>query len=166
MKVGLVQPNPSIGALEGNVDRCLEGIAQAAAGGSDLIVLPEMVVPGCHPKDILLDSEFITAINIATADLAAEAEKYPPTIVGTILSTDRGSLLNAAVLLDGGKFHLLAAKRHLPNNDVAFESISIELWRRKGVHQKGMLRHAHTHGSLSPAQIEDFVFFQIAKFSR
>lgn len=120
-KIGVVQLNPTVGDLEGNVDRCLNGIAEAAAQGADLIVLPEMAVTGCHPLDILLDAEFIEAVQAANADLAAEAAEYPPTIVGTILPGENG-LLNAAVLLENGTPRLLAAKRRLPNIDVAFES--------------------------------------------
>ncbi|HKJ28260.1 MAG TPA: nitrilase-related carbon-nitrogen hydrolase, partial [Anaerolineales bacterium] len=121
MKIGIVQINPTVGDLEGNVNRALEGIEQAARQGADLIVLPEMVIPGCHPQDILLDRYFLQATSAATADLADEAKDFPPTIIGTVLPGKSG-LLNAAVLLEGGKSRLLAAKRQLPNLDVAFES--------------------------------------------
>jgi NAD+ synthase (glutamine-hydrolysing) len=123
VKLGIVQLNPTVGDLEGNVDRCLEGIAQAAKLGAELIVLPEMAVPGCHPKDILLDANFIHAVAEATVDLAAEAQDFPPAIVGTVLPTETPpGLHNAAILLEGGTPRLLAAKQHLPNVDVFFES--------------------------------------------
>jgi NAD+ synthase (glutamine-hydrolysing) len=123
MRLGIVQVNPTVGDLEGNVDRCLDGIKQASVGGAQLIVLPEMAIPGCHPKDILFDSKFITALGEATADLVDLAKGLPPVIVGTIVPQDgHPSLYNAALLLEDGESKLLATKLHPPNDDVFYES--------------------------------------------
>ncbi|HFD40485.1 MAG TPA: NAD(+) synthase, partial [Anaerolineae bacterium] len=127
MKIALAQINPTIGDLEGNVDRCLAAIEEGRRAGADLVVLPEMVIPGYPPRDILCDPGFVEAVGEATADLAARAREGPPAVVGTVWPSGRHrfrhpALYNAAVLLRGGEAHLAAAKRLLPTYDVFYEA--------------------------------------------
>jgi NAD+ synthase (glutamine-hydrolysing) len=126
VRIGLAQINPCVGDLEGNVERCLVAIAAARSRGAELVVLPEMAIPGCPPRDILFDSSFIEAVAEATADLARRARGGSPAVAGTVLPSGRRlphhpGLYNAAVLLDGGAVRLVAAKRLLPAYDVYFE---------------------------------------------
>ena len=127
MNLALSQVNPCVGDLQGNVERCLQAIDTARAHGAGLVVLPEMAIPGCPPRDILLDPSFVQAVSEATADLALRAADGPPVLVGTLVPSgrrvpDHPGLYNAAVLLDHGAARLVAAKRLLPNHDVFFES--------------------------------------------
>lgn len=124
MKVGLAQINPTVGDLAGNVARCLEAIASASE--ADVIVLPELAIPGYPPRDILFDASFTEAIIAATDDLAHQTRNAPPVIVGTVLPANETppqhpGLYNVAVLLEGGTVTRLAAKRLLPAYDVFFE---------------------------------------------
>jgi len=126
MKVALAQTNPCVGDLEGNVERCLSAIETARRAGADLVVLPEMVIPGYPPRDILFDTSFVAAAGEALADLARRTAGGPPVVVGTLMPSGRQlphhpGLLSAAVLLTGGTAHLVAAKRLLPAYDVFFE---------------------------------------------
>ncbi len=126
MRVALAQINPCVGDLEGNVERCLEAIQTAQSQNADLIVLPELAIPGCHPKDILYDSSFTQAVYEATADLAHRAKGNPPIVVGTIMAADRHpphhpGLYNAAAFLTGGEVQMVAAKRLLPAHDIFHE---------------------------------------------
>jgi len=124
MRIGLAQINTTIGDLEGNVDRCLSAIAEAA--GAELVVLPEMAVTGYPPRDILCDESFVEAAGEATADLAARATGAPSVVVGTIIPAPQRppghpGLYNAAALLQGGRVTALAGKRLLPAYDVFHE---------------------------------------------
>ena len=126
MRVALAQINTCVGDLEGNVQRCLNAIEIAHSQDAALVVLPEMAIPGCPPRDILFDSSFAEAVSEATADLAHCARGGPPTVVGTVMpSTHRPpnhpGLYNAAVLLGSQAARLVAAKRLLPAHDVFFE---------------------------------------------
>ncbi len=126
MRIALAQINPCVGDLEGNVERCLAAIQTARRQGATLVVLPEMAVPGSPPRDILFDPSFVEAVDEATLDLARRAADGPPTVVGTLMASERllpghPGLYNAAVLLSGGKLQLAAAKRLLPTDDVFFE---------------------------------------------
>ena len=126
MRVALAQINTCVGDLAGNVERCLAAIGAARRQKADMVVLPEMAVPGYPPRDILFDSSFVEAVAEATRDLACRASSGPPTLVGTLWPAGRHSpghpgLYNAAGLLNRGEVHLVAAKRLLPAYDVFFE---------------------------------------------
>jgi NAD+ synthase (glutamine-hydrolysing) len=125
MKIGLAQINPTIGDLEGNVERCLDAITTAQRAGADLVVLPELAIPGCHPRDILYDPSFPPAVAAATADLAERTRGGPPVVVGALAPASHPprhpGLHNAAMLLEDGAARLVAAKHILPTHDVFSE---------------------------------------------
>ena len=127
MRVALAQINTCVGDLEDNVERCLTAIEAAQRDKADLVVLPEMAIPGYPPRDILFDPSFTEAVSEATIDLALRAKDGPPTVVGTLMPAhhqppNHPGLYNAAVLLNGGETQLVAAKRLLPTYDVFFEA--------------------------------------------
>jgi len=127
VKIALAQINPTIADLPGNVERCLDAIETAQRLGAELVVLPEMAIPGYPPRDILCDASFTEAVFEATRDLAHRAAGGPPAIVGTVTPSGHypphhPGLYNAAVLLRGGDVQLVAAKRLLPSYDVYFEA--------------------------------------------
>jgi NAD+ synthetase len=126
MRIALAQVNTHVGDLEGNVNRCLAAIEIARRQNADLVVLPEMAVPGNPPRDILFDPSFTEAVSEATIDLARRTGDGPPTVVGTLMASGHRrpghpGLYNVAVLLSGGEVMLAAAKRLLPTHDVFFE---------------------------------------------
>lgn len=126
MRVGLAQIDPTVGDLAGNVSRCERAVRDAARDGAELVVLPEMAVPGYPPRDILLDDSFVAAVEAATRDLARRLDGLPPTVVGTVLPSGRTNpghpgLHNLAVVLEGGGIRHRVAKRLLPVYDVFYE---------------------------------------------
>lgn len=126
MKLGLAQINPTVGDLQGNVARCLDAIMRATALGAELVVLPEMVITGYPPRDLLYDPTFIEATLAATCDLARETKSTASALVGSIAHSGRTlpghpGLYNAAYLLQDGEPRLAATKRLLPIYDVFLE---------------------------------------------
>ncbi|MBN2392053.1 MAG: NAD+ synthase, partial [Anaerolineae bacterium] len=89
MKIALAQINTTIADLPGNVERCLDAIETARRLEADLVVLPEMAIPGYPPRDILCDASFTDAVFEATRDLARRTADGPPAIVGTVTPSGR-----------------------------------------------------------------------------
>ena len=126
MKIGLAQINTTVGDLEGNVSRSISAVQTAQRQGAELVILPEMTIPGYPPRDILFDPSFTEAVQAATQDLAHQTRSGPPVLVGTLWQSDfkqpeHPGLWNAAVLLDKGAVKLAAAKQLLPIYDVFHE---------------------------------------------
>jgi len=126
MKIALAQINTTVGDLAGNVERCLDAIIEGGRHDADLVVLPEMAIPGYPPRDILLDPSFVDAVGEATQDLARRAADGPPALVGTIVpsgttTVKHPGLYNVAALIQNGRTTTAAAKRLLPAYDVFLE---------------------------------------------
>jgi len=62
MKIRLEQLNPTIGDVNGNVALIKEAISHAQKADIDLLVLPELVVCGYIPLDLLERQDFLEAI--------------------------------------------------------------------------------------------------------
>jgi NAD+ synthetase len=126
MRVALAQLNTCVGDLSGNVNRSLAAFETARNQHADLVVLPEMTIPGYPPRDILFDPTFTAAVIEATHDLARRTAGGPPVIAGSLARADHQpphhpGLHNAAWLLHNGHARLIAAKRLLPAYDVFHE---------------------------------------------
>src|SRR5690606_38433658 len=59
MKIALGQINPTVGALEANVDRMVAAAREAAAAGARLIVFTELSVTGYPPRDLVDKPSFV-----------------------------------------------------------------------------------------------------------
>ena len=80
MKIAAVQLNPTIGDVEANTARILDGFARATSAGAELVVFPEQSILGYPAKDLLLRREVIEQnlaalqrITAATAGMRAGA---------------------------------------------------------------------------------------------
>ena len=51
LRIGLAQIDSTVGDLDGNFDRIVSRIQEARALGVDILVFPEMVLPGYPPED-------------------------------------------------------------------------------------------------------------------
>ena len=60
MRIALVQSNPTVGDIEGNVARVLRSVEEARARGAKLVVFHELVVSGYPPQDLLERADFIS----------------------------------------------------------------------------------------------------------
>ena len=53
MKLALVQMNPTVGDLVGNVERITELAVRARDQGAELAIFPELAISGYPPRDLL-----------------------------------------------------------------------------------------------------------------
>ena len=60
MKIALSQLNPTIGDLQNNAQSILETAQQVANQGVKLLLTPELSLCGYPPRDLLLNTHFIT----------------------------------------------------------------------------------------------------------
>lgn len=126
MKLALAQIDSRVGDLAGNRRRIVAAVEEARRRGADLAVLPEMVVTGYPPRDLLLDPGFVDSAVRTTEEIARELAEGPPVVLGTVSRSGMGTpghpgLWNAAALLDGGRISAVIPKRLLPAYDVFHE---------------------------------------------
>jgi NAD+ synthetase len=124
MKLALAQVNPTVGDLSGNRRLVEEAAGKARAAGADLVVLPELVLTGYPPMDLLERDGFVSD-QLRELDTLAAASRDIPIVLGAVLRQPGGrpkSLVNAAVLLQGGRQAAIRAKTLLPTYDVFDEN--------------------------------------------
>jgi NAD+ synthase (glutamine-hydrolysing) len=121
MRVALAQLNPTSGDIDGNAARVLTALADARREHADLLVAPEMVLPGYCIGDLLEDIDFLAANEQAVARIAAAAQGIT-VIVGFIdhdarARNENGTVrkYNAAAVVRDGRVLQRARKSLLPN---------------------------------------------------
>jgi len=118
LSIALAQLNPTVGAIDQNIDLIRAARAEAAADGADLMVTAELAVCGYPPEDLVLKPFFQDRIEAAVAALAAETgDGGPALLVGTPWR-DGGKLYNAVLLLADGGVAASRFKHDLPNYGV------------------------------------------------
>jgi len=124
MKIAAAQINPTIGDIQGNVDKILQYIGRAKELGAQLVVFPELCLTGYPPRDLLERSSFIEQNINALGELAPKVKDISA-LVGFVeknLSAEGKPLYNAAALLEGGEIAYVSFKSLLPTYDVFDES--------------------------------------------
>src|SRR5436309_13271848 len=59
MKIGFAQINPTVGVLRGNFEKIIGAYERLAAAGAQLVLTPELAVPGYPPQDLVFKSRFV-----------------------------------------------------------------------------------------------------------
>lgn len=127
MRIAIAQLDSRIGDFAGNRRRIGAALAAITATGPvDLVALPEMVVTGYPPRDLLLDPGFVDRAVATTEAVARDLAGGPPVVLGTVARSGSATpghpgLWNAAALLSGGRVAALVPKRLLPAYDVFHE---------------------------------------------
>ena len=121
MKVGLLQLDPTVGAVDANVDAILAAARRAEAAGATLAVTSELAVTGYPPRDLLDRPAFVRAVVAAEERLVREAPRGLVLVVGTARARARDGgrpLANVAIVIDRGVVVASAEKQLLPTYDV------------------------------------------------
>ena len=121
MRIALAQLNPTSGDINGNKAQILEAIGAAGAWGADLLVTPEMALPGYCIGDLVEDAGFLAANERALLDIA-DAARGITAIVGFIdfdlaARNESGATrkFNAAAVVRDGRVLQRAHKTLLPS---------------------------------------------------
>ena len=137
MRVAMLQPNVTVGAIDANVRRLADGYRHAVEQGADLVVATELAVVGYPPEDLVLKAAFLRAGTAALHDLAGrvgavplvvgfveELGERPPSGVLRVASdaTTHPPLANSAAVLRDGVVEAVYRKQRLPNYGVFDEA--------------------------------------------
>ncbi|HET7216851.1 MAG TPA: NAD(+) synthase [Vicinamibacterales bacterium] len=121
MRIALAQLDPISGDIDGNTAKILAALANAVAHGAELVVTPEMAIPGYCIGDLVEDLEFLAANEQAMQRVAAAAGRITA-VVGFIdydpaARNDSGTIrkYNAAAVVRDGRVLQRAHKSLLPN---------------------------------------------------
>ena len=115
LRLALAQVNPTVGDIAGNAAMASEAIADARASGAQLVVLPELVLSGYPPEDLLLKRHFTKACDEALEELAGDV-KGIVALVGCPVRD--GDLYNGLAVLADGAIAGVYKKVRLPNYGV------------------------------------------------
>ena len=133
MKIALAQVNPTVGDLEGNRRLVEEAAEEARRAGADLVVLPEMVLTGYPPMD-LLEREGFVRDQLAQLDILAAGSHGVAIVLGAVLPCPEPHRFeNVAVLLALGERRFVQRKSLLPSYDVFDEKRYFEPATRRSV---------------------------------
>src|SRR5438105_6064914 len=121
MRIALAQINPTSGDIRHNTERILDALTAARRERADLVVVPEMALPGYCIGDLVEDAGFLDA-NERAMQAIAQAARGITAVVGFIdfdpaARNDNGTIrkYNAAAVVRDGNVLQRARKSLLPN---------------------------------------------------
>lgn len=132
----MVQMNPTVGDLEGNVRRITDWLKEASKAKPDLVVFPELVLTGYPPEDLLLKPQFLEDARRALGQVIRNCRGIAA-VVGYVHEGgvpeswpnqplprpgERHELYNAAAVIADRRLVTTYHKRHLPNYGVFDEN--------------------------------------------
>ena len=124
MKIGIAQLNNIVGDLSGNAEVIVSAYNQLVAKGADVVITPELSLPGYPPRDLVFKSTFVPR-NLEALDGIMANVGSVPLLVGYVdfNTEDAGKPFEnaVAVLQDGNKTDKII-KCLLPTYDVFDEA--------------------------------------------
>jgi NAD+ synthase (glutamine-hydrolysing) len=135
-RIAMVQMNPTVGDLDGNVRLITAWLREAKKAKADLVAFPELAITGYPPEDLLLKARFIEDNRRALQEVVrhcrgiAAVVGYVSQSDGVVLKSARSSvvqagaheLYNAAAVIADQKLITTYCKWYLPNYGVFDES--------------------------------------------
>src|SRR2546426_7867210 len=119
MKIGFAQINPTVGDLSGNFEKILRAYERLADIGAELVLTPELAIPGYPPQDLVFKSRFVPENLKVLEQLHARVGKVPLLVGFVDRNEGRGRPFhNAAALIVHGEPIRKAHKSLLPTYDV------------------------------------------------
>ena len=119
MKIGFAQINLTVGDLRGNCELITRAYERLAAAGAELVLTPELAIPGYPPQDLVLKSRFVPENLELLQQLHARVGEAGLLVGFVDRNEGRGKpFRNAAALLERGKPIRKTYKSLLPTYDV------------------------------------------------
>jgi NAD+ synthase (glutamine-hydrolysing) len=120
MKIALAQINTTVGDLPGNEAKILAAYRRGVEAGAELVLFPELAIPGYPPRDLLLKRHFVGR-NLEVLDRLAAATGNTGMLVGFVGKNEQAigrAATNSTALLQNGRILATRSKTLLPTYDV------------------------------------------------
>jgi NAD+ synthase (glutamine-hydrolysing) len=118
MRVALAQIDPTVGDIDGNTAKVVEWTERAVAVGAELVIFPELCIPGYPAEDLYLKPHFVEANRRAVEDLARGVSRIT-VLVGFAEPVPGGGDFrhahNSIAVLGDGAVQAVYRKNRLPN---------------------------------------------------
>ena len=118
MRVALAQIDPTVGDIDGNAAKVAAWIERARDAGAELVVFPELCIPGYPAEDLYLKRHFLEANRRAVEELARGVGEET-VLVGFAEPAAGGGdarhAHNSLAVLSGGAVRAVYRKMRLPN---------------------------------------------------
>ena len=135
-RIAMVQMNPTVGDLDGNVRRIIGWLREANKAKPDLVVFPELAITGYPPEDLLLKPQFVADNRRALSEVIRACRDCVAVVgyvgqgsptglragAASVLPAGRHELYNAAAVVADRRLVATYAKWYLPNYGVFDES--------------------------------------------
>ncbi len=132
----MVQMNPTVGDIAGNVRRITAWLREAKKAKADLVAFPELAITGYPPEDLLLKPQFIADNRRALQEIARHCrglaavvgyvsqsdELDPKQARSSVVQAGAHELYNAAAVIADQTLVTTYCKWYLPNYGVFDES--------------------------------------------
>jgi NAD+ synthase (glutamine-hydrolysing) len=135
-RIAMVQMNPTVGDLDGNVRRITAWLREAKKAKADLVAFPELAITGYPPEDLLLKPRFVADNRRALQEIVRHCRGLaavvgyvsqsdgidPKTARSPVVQAGAHELYNAAAVIADQKLITSYCKWYLPNYGVFDES--------------------------------------------
>ncbi|MEY3855618.1 MAG: hypothetical protein RJA45_88 [Actinomycetota bacterium] len=126
IRLAMVQSNPIVGDISGNLAKVLEQTQTAAGLGANLVQFGEMCITGYPVEDLVTRESFVSAAEKAVSELAQQLVQANLGDIAVVVGAPRKSKTptgwaianNAAFVLHRGQVIASYSKHHLPNYSV------------------------------------------------
>ncbi len=119
MRLALAQINPTVGDVDGNTAKIAAWTRRAREAGAELVIFPELCIPGYPAEDLYLKRHFLAANVAAVERLAANLAPGITAMVGFAEPAegagDYRHAYNSLAVLAGGAVQRVYRKNRLPN---------------------------------------------------
>jgi NAD+ synthase (glutamine-hydrolysing) len=118
VRIALAQIDPTVGDIDGNASKVSEWIGRARDADADLVVFPELCIPGYPAEDLYLKRHFVEASRRAVEELALGVEDLVALVGFAEPAAGDGDFRhahNSLAVLESGSVKGIYRKNRLPN---------------------------------------------------
>lgn len=116
MKIALAQINAIVGDIQGNANKIIEAAQQAKSQQAEILLVPELVLSGYPPEDLLFREDFYEQV-YAALDQLVKFSHGITLVIGHPAQQDKHRFNAASVMRDGAIIDTYY-KQSLPNHTV------------------------------------------------